>query len=89
MRRTVHMVIKNYLRKQISITRSNRKWSKRKMSEELAMDERSYSYIEKGESACSAVTFILYLLFVLKEEERADFLHDLREEIVKNWEDVA
>ncbi len=89
MRQTVHMVIKSYLREQISITRFNNGWTKRKMSEELSMDERSYSYIEKGESACSAVTFILYLLFVLQEEERADFLRNLREEIVSNWEDVA
>lgn len=89
MRRTVHSVIKKYLSKHIAATRSNNKWTKRKMSEELDMDDRSYADIEKGVSACSTVTFILYLLFVLNQQEQSQLLHDLREQILKLWDQAA
>lgn len=89
MRRTVHTVIKTHLSKHIATTRAKNKWTKRKMSEELDMDDRSYADIENGTSACSAVTFILYILFVLEKEEQHDLLRELREQIVKNWGEVA
>ena len=89
MRQTVHAVIKTHLCKHISTTRAKNKWTKRKMAEELDMDDRSYADIEKGTSACSTVTFILYILFVLEEEKQNDLLRELREQILKTWGEVA
>ncbi len=72
MRQAVHTVIKKYLRKQISDTRFDKGWTKRTMSEKLAMDERSYSYIEKGESA--AVRSHLYYTFSLSYKKKRGFI---------------
>ena len=89
MRKTVRTVIKTRLREHITRTRTQNKWTKHVMSEKLDMDDRSYADIENGTSACSAVTFILYLLFVLDDREQLELLRELREEIMKNWGSVA
>lgn len=89
MRQITHSVIKAHFCKHITLTRRKNKWTKRKMAEVLDMDDRSYAYIEKGESACSAATLILYLVFVLKEEEQIEFLCELRKQILKHWEEIA
>ncbi len=89
MRQITHSVIKAHFCKHIILTRHKYKWTKRKMAEVLDMDDRSYAYIEKGESACSAATLILYLVFVLKEEEQIEFLCELRKQILKHWEEIA
>ena len=86
MRKTAHTVIKENLRNMISQTRVNNKWSKRKMAEKLAMDDRSYSDIEKGISACSAVTLIMFIIFVLEDSAQKDELFkDLRVKIENAW----
>ena len=89
MRKTVRTVIKTRLREHIARTRTQNRWTKHVMSEKLDMDDRSYADIENGTSACSAVTFILYLLFVLDDREQLELLRELREEIMKNWGSVA
>ena len=86
MRHTVHSVIKNHMSKHITATRIQNKWTKKKMSEALDMDERSYAYLEKESSACGIVTFVLYLLFVLKDDEWKQMLYELREQILTDWE---
>lgn len=89
MRQTTHSVIKAYFCKHIVITRHKYRWTKRKMAEALDMDDRSYAYIEKGESACSAATLVLYLVFILKEEEQIGFLEELRSQIMQRWEEIT
>ena len=89
MRQTTHSVIKAHFCKHIVITRHKYRWTKRKMAEALDMDDRSYAYIEKGESACSAATLVLYLVFVLKEEEQIVFLEELRSQIMQRWEEIT
>ena len=89
MRQTTHSVIKAHFCKHIVITRHKYRWTKRNMAEALDMDDRSYAYIEKGESACSAATLVLYLVFVLKEEEQIGFLEELRSQIMQRWEEIT
>lgn len=89
MRQATHTVIKAHFCEHITATRRKFKWTKRKMAEKLDMDDRSYSDIEKGEFACSAVTLVLYLVFVLQEEEQITFLLELRRLILKSWEEIA
>lgn len=89
MRQITHSVIKAHFCKHIVITRHKYRWTKRKMAEALDMDDRSYAYIEKGESACSAATLVLYLVFVLKEEEQIGFLEELRSQIMQRWEEIT
>lgn len=60
-----------------------------KMSEKLAMDVRSYADIEKGITACSTATFLLYFVFILNEDERNGLLIDIEKEILKLWEEIA
>lgn len=87
MRKTAHAVIKENLRKQISEIRVKNKWTKRKMAEMLAMDDRSYSDIEKGISACSTVTLIIFIIFVLEDSTQKDALfEDLRKKLEAAWE---
>lgn len=86
MRKTAHTVIKEHLCKQISATRVKNKWTKKKMAEKLAMDDRSYSDIEKGVSACSMVTLVMYVAFVLDgSEEKDDLFAILRKKIEEAW----
>lgn len=89
MRQTAHAVIKTHFCKHVATTRRKYKWTKRKMAEALDMDDRSYAYIENEDSSCSVVTFVLYLLFVLQEEDQLTFLSELRELIQKSWEEIA
>lgn len=87
MRKTAHTVIKENLRKQISETRVKNNWTKRKMAEMLAMDDRSYSDIEKGISACSTVTLIIFIIFVLEDStQKDDLFEDLRKKLEAAWE---
>lgn len=86
MRQIAHTIIKANFCKHVTTTRRKHKWTKRKMAEALDMDDRSYAYIENGQFACSAVTIVLYIVFVLTEEERDEFLLELREKIQKLWE---
>jgi DNA-binding XRE family transcriptional regulator len=86
MRKTARTVIKEHLCKQISETRVKNKWTKKKMAEKLAMDDRSYSDIEKGVYACSMVTLVMYVSFVLDDsEEKDDLFAILRKKIEEAW----
>ena len=87
MRQITHSVIKAHFCQHVARTRRKNKWTKRKMAEVLDMDDRSYAYIENGESACSAATLVLYLVFVLTEEDQIEFLLELRNQILKYWEE--
>ena len=89
MRKNVHLVIKTYVREHIISTRRKNKWTKEGMSEKLSMDARSYADIEKGISACGTVTLILYMVFVLDENEQILLLRDLRKQILTHWENIA
>lgn len=86
MRKTAHAVIKENLRSKIFQTRVKNKWTKRRMAEMLAMDDRSYSDIEKGISSCSVVTLVIFIAFVLEDSvQKEELFKELRESIEKAW----
>ena len=86
MRKTAHAVIKENLRSKIFQTRVKNKWTKRRMAEMLAMDDRSYSDIEKGISSCSVVTLVIFVAFVLEDSvQKEELFKELRESIEKAW----
>lgn len=86
MRKTAHTVIKEHLCKQITETRVKNKWTKKKMAEKLVMDDRSYADIEKGLSACSMVTLVMYVAFVLDGgDQRYNLFSTLRKKIEDAW----
>ncbi len=86
MRKTAHAVIKENLRSKIFQTRVKNKWTKRRMAEMLAMDDRSYSDIEKGISSCSVVTLVIFIAFVLEDTaQKEELFKELRESIEKAW----
>ena len=86
MRKTAHAVIKENLRSKIFQTRVKNNWTKRRMAEMLAMDDRSYSDIEKGISSCSVVTLVIFIAFVLEDSvQKEELFKELRESIEKAW----
>ena len=86
MRKTAHAVIKENLRSKIFQTRVKNKWTKRRMAEMLAMDDRSYSDIENGISSCSVVTLVIFIAFVLEDSvQKEELFKELRESIEKAW----
>ena len=56
------------------------------VAEMLAMDDRSYSDIEKGISSCSVVTLVIFIAFVLEDSvQKEELFKELRESIEKAW----
>ncbi|MBR6507780.1 MAG: hypothetical protein IKT37_09305 [Clostridia bacterium] len=56
------------------------------MAEKLAMDDRSYADIEKGLSLCSAVTLIIYIIYVLEDNaQKVDLFDILRKKLDEAW----
>ena len=57
-------------------TRSNESLTQAEMAEGLEMDERSFAYLDYGQSCCSALTLALYLSYYC--EDPLQFLEDFR-----------
>ena len=76
MRNIYRNILKQQFYKSLRHARAISGLTQAEMAERLAMDERSYSYIEHGESSCSAVTLVLFLIYVC--DDPAKFLEDLR-----------
>ena len=74
MRRKIEAVYKDTFREIALKTRFNLGFTQAKMSEALLMSERSYEEIERGRSACSAVTAILLLIIADNRNEVLDNL---------------
>ncbi|MBO5402632.1 MAG: hypothetical protein J6A85_05635 [Clostridia bacterium] len=56
------------------------------MAEKLAMDDRSYADIENGLSSCSAVTLIIYIIYVLEDDaQKVDLFDILRKKLDEAW----
>ncbi len=51
------------------------------------MDERSYIDLEHGKTGCSALTFVLFVIYFIKDKN--EFFDTLKSELKKINEDVA
>ena len=58
-----------------------------KMAEILAMDERSYVYLEHGKTCCGALTLSLFLIYCCNDA--GGFLDELRKAYEKGFDSVA
>ena len=81
MRKKLHDEIKKYLKDYPKELREEKALTQNMMSEHLLMDERSYKYLEHGESGFSLETFLLLLWEI--GERKFDIIDDLMT-IIKN-----
>lgn len=76
MRKTYHMILKSCFRADLLRTRNALGFTQAQMAEKLAIDERSYSDLDRGKSCCSAITLCLYLIYLCQDTQA--FLEELR-----------
>ncbi len=77
MRKHIQNRIKEFFRFALLQCREKNSFSQEEMAHRLAMATRSYIGLEHGESSCSAVTFILFLLYLCPDP--TTFLKELRQ----------
>lgn len=87
MRRTYHTILKERFHRRLWYERIRLDWTQAEMAEQLHMDERSYSDLDTGKSCCSAVTLVLFLVYVC--EDVALFLEELRNAFEAGTENAA
>lgn len=61
MRQTLEKIMKRYFISHLKATRKAQKLTQAKMAEQLCMDPRSYSDLERGVNTLGALTLIIYL----------------------------
>ena len=76
MRKICHEELKKYFCDKLVQIRMIEGLTQAKMAKALLMDERSYIDLEHGKSGCSAVTLVLFLIYVCNDV--TGFLDDLR-----------
>ena len=84
MRKHIQDRLKEIFRIALIQTRDEVKLSQEEMAHRLMMATRSYIDLENGISCCSAVTFVLYLLYVCPDSMA--FLNELRRALEKGQE---
>ena len=84
MRKHIQNRLKEIFRIALLQTRDEVKLSQEEMAHRLAMATRSYIALENGMSCCSAVTFILFLIYICPDP--ATFLKELRQFMESGWE---
>ena len=79
MRKTYKSALQAVFQKRLCQDRQALGLTQEQMARNLSMTVRTYSDLERGTACCSAVSLMLYLLFVCTEPNR--FLQELRQEI--------
>lgn len=77
MKQLCKYALRSYMSSRLAQARKNAGLSQAAFSTKLMMDIRSYAEIEHGKSFCSALTFILYLVFFCDDVE--NLIKDLRQ----------
>ena len=77
MRKHIQNCLKEIFRIALIQTRDEGKLSQEEMAHRLMMATRSYIGLEHGESCCSTVTFVLFLLYLCPDV--TTFLKELRQ----------
>lgn len=75
MRKEYHTILKRYFCNKLVQIRISEDITQEKMARALLMDERSYIDLEHGKSGCSAVTLVLFLIYVCNDVPA--FIEDL------------
>lgn len=76
MREEYRMILKTCFQCNLIENRKRLGFTQSTMAEKLEMDDRSYADLEHGKSCCSAVTLVLYLVYICKDT--TEFLEEIR-----------
>ena len=87
MRKQYTEVLKTFFHKEVHTRRKSLGISQEEMAYKLAMGCRSYAKIDKGYICCSALTLVLYLIYIC--EDHSVFLHKLRHAFENSTSDAA
>lgn len=87
MRKVYHIRLREHFHRALVETRDRKELSQAQMAEKLAMDERSYIDLDHGKTCCSAVTLVLFLIYIC--EDAGKFLSDLKEALEENRNKAA
>ena len=77
MRKRYHTILKQFFCNKLVKIRITEGLTQEKMARALLMDERSYIDLEHGKSGCSAVTLLLFLIYVCNDVP--EFIEDLHD----------
>lgn len=69
MRNNCRRALRTYMSKRFKQARINADLTQAQFAEKLLMDTRAYATLELGNSLCSTVTFVLYLVFFCEDVE--------------------
>ena len=86
MRKLYQRTFKNFFYNDLIKTRAKMKYTQSQMADLLVMDDRSYADLDHGNSCCSALTLVLYLIYCC--DDTLTFLDTLRN-ILEALEDYA
>ena len=80
-------ILKRFFRTRFITFRNSTNYTDAELSEQLEMDERSFSYLIHGKTSCSVVTLVLFLLYLCPDPN--EFLLSLKEEFEKAKNNAA
>ncbi|MBQ7875717.1 MAG: hypothetical protein IJ316_00345 [Clostridia bacterium] len=87
MRKIYSNKLKEFFCKELIKTRANLGLTQFEISERLALSPRPYIELEHGRSLCSALTLVLYLIYLCPDVEK--FLNQVRIIFESDKDDVA
>ena len=87
MRKAYHIRLRKHFHRALIETRERRELSQAQMAEMLAMDERSYIDLDHGKTCCSAVTLVLFLIYVCEDVDK--FLLELKRALEESQNKAA
>lgn len=87
MRKTYHTLLKHHFHSTLVRTRANLGITQSEMAERLAMDDRSFIDLDHGKTCCSAITLVLFLIYVCEDVD--GFLEELQRVFEAGTDQVA
>ena len=73
-------IVKEFLAEYTVRLRKERELTQEKMSEQLRITSRAYGDLERGKY-CFSTTTLLFLLLMLRDDERKNFLEEFRKRV--------
>lgn len=87
MRKTYHTLLKHHFHNTLVRTRTHLGLTQSEMAERLAMDDRSFTDLDHGKNCCSAITLVLFLIYVCEDVD--GFLDELQRVFEAGTDQVA
>ena len=87
MRKLYQKTFKKFFYNDLIKTRAKMKYTQAQMASLLEMDDRSYAELDHGNSCCSALTLVLYLIYCC--DDPLVFLENLRKVLEAVNDDAA